>query len=513
MSIQRKKTNLNPFMKSIRIFKPLCLILAGFFFLGGSLILFKTSAQTEKPFDVGERLTYNVSFEKFENAAYAEMYVVSRGKLDGKESVELSAKIKTVDLVSAAFYLFDEARSTFVSESTGLPMYIRSVSNTSGLPKEKISNFLGSPSLHYDLLSVIYKARNSGGAGSFSVLENEQIYNFDFAPLGGEIVKTDAGEFDTIISGVQSTYFNELGITNLKINFTGDERRIPVLIRFTTEKGGFTAKIASIQNLEPVVTPTAAVTVTPVVVPPTRTPTPVVTPTPYIDNQPLSPELPFDLGETLEFQVTSGPQDFGKVVLQAKERREFNDEDSLLLTAGVSEIGAGNPLFNLQDRIETQVDPFTLTPRQVEIDLKGSFSLFNQIADFDQELGLVEFDGGNQVNVPVGTHSLLSLAFAIRNFNLKPSLDSDNPVNDTRVAIFLGSKPYVLTLRPTNATIKNSEGKDVPALLVSIQTGNPSIDRLNLRLWLSNDRQRLPLRFIVGTYQADLISNKVIAPK
>ncbi len=490
--------------------KTLFIILSVSLCLSGSIVLFSTSAQTNSQFKVGERLTYNISFEKFEDAAYAEIYVVSKGKLDGKDAVELSARIKTLNLVSAAFYLFDESRSSFVSEQTGLPLYIRHTSNKSGLPKEKISNFLNSPTTNFDLLSLIYKVRNSGGAGSFSVLENETVYNFDFAATGGEIVKTDLGDFETTVSTVQSNYLNDLGIANFRVNFSNDEKRIPVLIRFKTEKGNFNARIASIQNLEPEASPTVTETLTPVVTP-TRTPTP--TPTPYIENLPLSTDLPFVLGETLEFRVTEGTQNHGKVILQVKERKEFDGEDSLLLIAGVSEIGQGSRLFNIQDGIETQVDPYTLTPKQVKIGLNGSFSIFNQTADFDQELGKVVYNGSNEVDVPIGTHSILSLAFAVRNFNLKPSLDQQNPVNDTRVAIFIGSQAYVLTLRPSNTSIIDLEGKKVPAQLISIQTGNQSIDRLNLRLWLSSDRGRLPLRFAFGNYQADLVSSKIIPPK
>lgn len=493
-----------------RIFKFLLVISAVFLFVIGAFQLFSTSAQTNSNYKIGERLTYNISFDKFENAAYAEIYVESRGKLEGKDAIELSAKLKSFNLVSAAFYLFDESRSTFVNEQSGLPLYVRNISKTSGLPKEKISNFLNSPTTNYDLLSMIYKVRNAGGAGSFSVQENENIYNFDFAASGGESVKIDDREFETTISTVQSSFLTELGITNFRINFSNDENRIPVQIRFKTEKGNFTAKIASIQNLEPPTTPTETTTSPIVVNTPTRTPTP--TPTPYIDNQPISTELPFVLGETLEFQVINGTQNVGKVILQVKERKEFDGEDRLLIIAGVSDSGQEN-VFNIQDLIEAQVDPFTLVPSRVNYDFKSSFRQYNQIADFDQELGIVEFNGGNRVDIPIGTHSLLSLAYAIRNFNLKPSLDLQNPINDTRVAIFLGSQFYVLTLRPSNTTFINQDGKKIPAQLISVSTDNQTINQLNVRLWLSNDKQRLPLRFSIGTYQADLISNKIIQPK
>ncbi len=491
-------------------------ILAAATFLAGFVLQstkqFTVASQTKSSFTIGERLTYNISFNKLENVAYAEIYTVSKGKLQDKDAIELSAKIKSSGLLSAVFYLFDDTRTTFVSEQTGLPFYVRTVSTAGVLPKEKISNFLKSPTTNYDLLSMIYKVRESGGAGSFSVEEDKQVYSFDFAATGGEVINTDAGEFETTVSTVQSSYLTEIGITDLRVNFTIDDRRIPVAIRFKTEKGTFDAKIASIQMLEPKTTPenSPKPTKTPT---PKPTKTPIPTPAQYIENKSLSGELPFVLGETLEYSVTKGSQNVGNVILRAKERKEFNGDDSVLLTANISNVGQGNSIFGLRDGMEAQVDPYTLTPRQVSIRMNKSLSVFNQVARFDQNLGTVSFGNAKQVDVPIGTHSILSLAYAIRSFNLKPSLDPKNPVNDTRVALFLGSKAYVLTLRPSNSSIIDVNGKKVLAQLVSIRTGNRSIDRLNIRLWLSNDRKRKPLRFVVGSYQADLISSKTELPK
>jgi hypothetical protein len=134
------------------------------------------------------------------------------------------------------------------------------------------------------------------------------------------------------------------------------------------------------------------------------------------------------------------------------------------------------------------------------------------LAKFDQRTGFATYNKANRVEVPVGTHSLLSLAYAIRSFNLKPSKDPNNPVNDTRVAVFLDTRAYVFTLRPSNADLITLQGEKVSAQQISISTGTPAIDSLNLRLWLSNDEKRLPLRLVAGAYQADLVSEKQILP-
>lgn len=516
MGKMNNRKSFNKVSEKFRVFRYLVIFSAVSLCLFGTVTLISqnqiVSSQTKSPYKIGERLTYNISFENFENAAYAEIYVVSRGKLQGKDTVELSAKLKSVDLLSAAFYLFDDIRSTFVSSQTGLPFYVRTTSNTSGLPKENISNYLESPTTNYDLLSMIYKVRESGGAGSFSVEENEKVYNFDFAATGGEKIETDAGEFETIVSTAQSEYLTELGVTDFRVNFTDDDRKIPVAIRFRTKKGKFDAKLASIQMLEPEATPEPTSTPKKTPTPkPTRTPKP--TPIPYVPNQTLSNELPFLLGERLVYSLRNGTQNLGKIFLEAKERKEFQGVDSLKLVAGVLNANAASPLLGSQDSIVAQVDPDTLSPRRIIVKLNKSLSIFNQTAIFNQNRGIVNFGRTQSVDVPVGTHSILSLAYAIRSFNLRAGLDSKNPINDTRVAVFVGSKAYVLTLRPSNATIESRDGKKIPAQIISIRTGNRNIDRLNLRLWLSRDRKRLPLRFTIGRYQADLIETKTMLPK
>ena len=157
-------------------------------------------------FRVGEKLTYTVSFGKFSNAGYAETNVVSRGKISGKDAIEIRSKAKTVDLVSAAFFMFDESRTVYAAPDTGLPLYISTNSNDSALPKETINNFLTQPATNYDLVTLIFKAREAGGVGTYPLFEGGNNYTASFVTTVPEKVKTEAGDFDTVVSTVQSDY-------------------------------------------------------------------------------------------------------------------------------------------------------------------------------------------------------------------------------------------------------------------------------------------------------------------
>ncbi len=521
---------LKPRSASVR-FSLLILSAFGLSLFFGALVFFQTSkisAQNQvkvqtlapSPFRIGERLTYNVSFEQYDNVAFAEIYVVSRGKLGERDAIELRSKIKTVDLVST-FYPLDEARTTFVSAETNLPLYIRKISNASVLPKETINNYTVAPTVYNDLLTFIYQARNAGGTGNFTFQEDDKIYSVALQSSVKEKksiqskLKTDAGEFETNALIVQSEYLTEKGITDLRINFSNDPARIPVLLRFKTAKGDFRAEVASVQLIEPEIsTEPIQIQPTPIQTPrPQITPKPSPTATPYIENEPLSTDLPFILGETLEYQVSTIGQMIGIVALEAKERKQFLGRDSLLLMATATGTEPSQKTFVLGDGIRAQVNPDSLAPQQIDLKFAGFLSPFNLSAKFNQKAGSVTFNGTNRADVPVGTHSILSLVYAVRAFNLKPSKDLSNPVNDTRVAVFVNSKAYVVTLRPSDAEIINLRGEKISAQLITIRTGDPVFDQNNLRLWLGNTDKRLPLRLSFGNFQADLISEKQIPPK
>jgi hypothetical protein len=368
------------------------------------------------------------------------------------------------------------------------------------------------PTQNFDLLTAIYKLRSAGGTGSFLMQEDDKIYAVNAQTTVSEKVKTDAGEFDTTVSTVQSEYFTNKGIKDFRINFSSDEQKIPVSVRFKTAKGEFQALLQSAQVIEPETpaTPTPALTPTP---PPVQTPTPIPTPTPSLDNQPLSSNLPFVLGETLEYQITTGGQNVGAFILQAKERRTINKQDVLFLTASVSRADRSAGLFNVGDSITAQVDAESLAPYQFDVRFTGTLKNFNQSARFDQDRGIAIFGGANQAQIPLNTHSLLSLAYAVRSFNLKAVRDTKNPIMDTRVSVFYDAQFYVFTIRPLEPEVITLNNQQIPAQRITVITGNQQLDALNLKIWLSSNEKRTPLRFSIGNYQADLISEKIVQPK
>ena len=461
-------------------------------------------AATRSIFKVGEKLTYNISFGKITDGGFAELYVASRGRLSGKDVVEIRSRAKTLGLVSAAFFMADESRQVFAAPDTGLPLYIRRVTNDGPLPKETVNNYLKHVTSNFDLLTVIYKAREAGGIGTYPFLEGDQIYTATFQTTGSEHVKTDGGDFDTIISVVQSELFTANGIKEFKINFTADDDHIPVLIRIKTAKGEFRASLLAVHVDEPEPAPTP--TPKPVVVPgPSGTPRPTPSPTPYVENMPLSPELGFELGETLNYSISTVGKPVAAITLAAAERKLFQKRDSLLLTATIMGVEPGTTAFRTGDSVKVQVEPDTLAPRWYESAFLTKIPGLNQTVTFDQRTGNITFGDPAIIDGPVGTHSLLSLVYAMRSFNLRTSKDPNSPVNDTRVAVFWESRPYIFTLRPSNPAEIIVNGEKISAQQITVNTGNPQLDGLGIKVWLTA-ADRVPVRFTFGAYTADLIA-------
>jgi hypothetical protein len=349
-------------------------------------------------------------------------------------------------------------------------------------------------------LSLLYKVRQSGGSGSFILSEGERTYSVTFQPQQSEHVRTDAGEFDTVISNVQSEYLTEHGILLMRINFSSDEAHIPVLIRFKTVKGEFRVTLSGRLIAEPEVEATPAPAVTPT---PKTVITPRPTPTPYIDNEPLASDLGFLLGEKLTYRISNGGKAVATVQLLAKERKQIGRQDTLVLQASVISAEQGNGVFVPGDLVAANVDPETLSPFEVVSRLSGPLARFGAPIKFDHRTGAVT-SGTDRVDAPIGTHSFLSLQYAARSFNLTPSKDARNPVNDTRVAVFWNGSANIFMLRPFEPDTITVNGQSFSAQKVTVRTNDPQLDQMGFTIWFSTDPSRTPLMFKLGTYQAEL---------
>jgi hypothetical protein len=90
-------------------------------------------------------------------------------------------------------------------------------------------------------------------------------------------------------------------------------------------------------------------------------------------------------------------------------------------------------------------------------------------------------------------------------FNLTPPRRSAIPV-------LVENKPKTVFVTALKRETIDLGARKVPAIGLSITTDDPEADRYQLRLWVSDDRRRLPLRLTAVTALGPLRADLAILP-
>jgi hypothetical protein len=107
--------------------------------------------------------------------------------------------------------------------------------------------------------------------------------------------------------------------------------------------------------------------------------------------------------------------------------------------------------------------------------------------------------------MPVGTHDYLSFFYALRTFNL-------NPTKKSAVSMLVEKKPKTLFVDVIKRESIQLGDRTVEAIALSITTDDAEPDKYRLRMWVSDDRRRLPLRFTCNTKLGALRADLAILP-
>ena len=489
---------------------------------------------SQAPYAVGERLTYTVSFSSFPTAAHVEMQTVERGSLYGREGVELRARVETIGVVAAALYALNNTYATFVDPSNGLPYraqqsirqggrvenvtqdYNKSLSDSALPPGSEVPVTAGA----YNLLSALYRIRalplTQGSTYALSVRHGESVYAAEVKVTGRETLKTNIGSSNAIVTEVRVRGNKEADDYRLRLYFTDDERHVPVLITARHRAGEIRVELASSEMLTGAPGIVAAATPAPtqpgIQLPPGQTPrvTPPGTnpgagaqPTP--SPAPVAPpaELPFKPGEQLNFNffLGAGAQPVGTASFVVRPKARYFNREGLQFAASLQTVGPGQTLFPVSDQLNSFVDASTVLPFRTELSLVEGKRRARFVVSADQSSGSALFEDGTRVEVPVGTHDLLSVFYALRSFDLTPG-------KRNAVSLLVNKRPRLLFITALRAATLQLGGQPIPAVELALNTSDPDGDKLMLRLWVSTDKRRLPLRLTavtpLGPVRADL---------
>jgi hypothetical protein len=468
----------------------------------------------QSPYQVGERLTYNVSYSNFPSAAHAEFHVVSRGMHHGREAVELRAHVETTGVVNVALLSLNNDYTTFIDPATGLPFrseetardatrsedlvhdYNQPAGNEAIPPKQK--GFPGT----YDLLSAFYRARAfplaQGGVYNFTVRGESVEYQVELKVTGRETVNTSVGSFNTIVTKLR---ISNSSLHNVRAYFSDDERRVPVLVTAEIGDGDLQAQLAASEMIAPAVA-------TPTVKPPIAvTPGPIPQPTAPAPVLASIEHWPFTIGEQLNYQIFIGPNNtpMGVATFQVKGHSRYFERDGIYLTVNAQTTNALARVFTARDTIDSYVDPQALFPFRTVLNLLEGRRRLNQTVAISQETGAAVIDQSTRIDVPVGTHDYLSFFYAVRTFNLAVNRKSV-------VSMLVENKPKTLFVTSLKRETIQLGERAVPAIALSIVTDDPEPDKYQLRMWISDDRRRLPLRISCATQLGPVRADLAILP-
>jgi hypothetical protein len=463
------------------------------------------------PYQVGERLTYIVSYSNFSSAAHAQVQVVSRGNFNGRDAIQLQAHVVTTELIKVALISINNDYTTYVDPQSGLPFRSEQVVHDAISSSQSLHEFNQSAGATdvsqkqatitgtFDFLSAFYRLRSlpltEGATYALHVWTESQPYEIELRVTGREVVRTNIGMFNTIATQVRLSTSSES--YKIYARFSEDQSHVPVLLTSKVRGGEIRAELAGSMIVEP----------------PVPTPTPAPTPRPAPSTQPTIPETPvpsdenwpFSVGEQLNYRVFLGESNAtaGTVTFQVRGRSRYFNRNGLLLTVKAQTTGTIARLFVANDQISTYVDPKALLPYRTELNLSEGKRKKNQTLTINQDNGTLTPTGGKTIQIPVGTHDYLSFFYALRTFNLTPQ-------RRNAISILVEDGPKTLVVNAGKREIISLGEQKIPAIPLSLTTPDDrDNDKYQLRIWVSDDRRRLPLRITakteIGAVRADLV--------
>ena len=466
------------------------------------------------PYRVGERLTFNVSFSNFISAAHVELLVAGRGTFFGREGIQLKGHVETTGVVNAALFAINNDYITYVDPATGLPFHaqqtVRGASRTTetsaefnqsaeALPSKETSEFPGT----YDFLSAIYHIRalplSEDASYNLSVRSESETYQIEVKVKGRQIVRTNAGSFDTIVTQARIRNTSGANDYGIRVYFTNDQRHVPVLITAKLSAGEIRAELAGSEFIS-----------TPPLHPaPSPTPPPGAS-TPVAVNDPALERVPFKVGEQLNYQVylPSIAAPVARVTYQVRARSKYFNQNGLLFTVSAQTTNALQSLFVANEVISSYVDPETLLPFQTELNLSEGRTRVNTKLVIKQDYGRATTEKGERIDIPIGTHDYLSYFYVLRTFSLTIN-------KATAISILVNNKPKTISFTPLKRETVQLGSQTIPAIQVSLTTDDAQPDKFQLRGWISDDGRRLPLRLTaitkIGPIRADLAIIPVVS--
>ncbi len=473
----------------------------------GEIVKVSSVPVASGPFQVGEKLSFNVSWANFPTAARMEMEVAGLGSFFGRQGYQLKTKVQTVGSVRAMFREVDNQYTSYLDAKTLLPFRSDSAIRQ-GVKNEDASIFLdhqrrlarysdnsevamGAEAL--DLPSLIFSLRLRDfnaemKSKKISTLYGKQMIEVEVTAKQKEKISTQAGKFDAIRVELKAKT-KDTGDIRVSVWFTDDKSKMPVLFvsrlsfgELRAELSQASVKIPNKVNLSPVDNKSGEIALNNsgnIGIVLERTDTAA---------SEFETALPFSVGETINYDIAWGNiGSIGKLNLNLVQRGMLDNKVVLEMIGELSTIGTVRSIVNLNDTFKSYVQANSLTPLKTETTIHEGKRNKQIIATYLSD-NSVRLDNGTHFPVPANTLDLVSLYYSIR--------ASDLTIGKSQVFNFVDANH-----RPRSLNIKVVKKESINSALgvreaLQLDLTNLETNQLMAQTWITNDPRRLPLYIV-----------------
>src|ERR1700752_4705061 len=124
----------------------------------------------------------------------------------------------------------------------------------------------------------------------------------------------------------------------------------------------------------------------------------------------------------------------------------------------------------------------------------------------DQDRGAATIENGrDRIDIPVGTHDLLSAFYSLRTFN--PIVSKKDSISLMAI-----NKPRALLITAQRRETIELNGQKINAIVLELKTDDPQPDKLQIRIWVGDDARHLPLRITATTGLGEIRAALMVVP-
>ena len=457
-----------------------------------------------RPFQVGEKLNFNVSWANFVTAARLELEVAGQGAYFGQQGYQLRTKVSTLGYVRTLFNEIDNQYVSYVDAKTLLPYRADNTTRQGNTNEDdtvtidqqrRLARYgdnseLVLPSDTFDLPSLVYALRlREFGEGAkptkFTALFGKTLVDIEASVKNRERLTTQAGNYDTIRIDIKARTKDKSDY-NVRVWFSDDKQRLPVLMQAKTSFGDVRAELAQV-SINPQLNKANLIAVNNA--PPeiaSRDPKIALETAETVPSE-FESDLPFGVGERISYDVEwLNLGNVGKVNLAIQRRGKLDNRIVFEMVGDLSTTGSARSIINLDDSFKSYALVDSLLPVRTETNILEGKRRKDIVAIYKDNS--VRLDNGTHFDVNPRTLDLVSLFYSVRASNLTVGS------NQTFHFVDANHRPRAVTVKVVKQEAINSAlgTRDTLQLDIVSLEGN----QLIAQAWVTNDARRLPLYIV-----------------